>query len=138
MFDMDKIMQMSADEIIAITDLKSIAEKAKAHAKLIREKYRCFGIGEDKIVVWRDSASLSSEYLTYTGVWQARYLHQTYNVECTADSIFDLYRAEYLVEKGFIPEYKNSTLTTEGEKKRICSYFKAFVSRINTDNESNY
>jgi hypothetical protein len=102
-------------------------------ANLIREKFT-FKIGEDKIEVWSDA--YNHEYITYDGVWQARYLHQTYDVECSVEGIFNLFRAEYLISKGFASEYEGDGFSEAGELNYICRYFRTFVSR-NVDNVDN-
>ena len=130
MFDMEKIMGMTADEILIANGLQKVAEEAKEHAKRIADAYHCFGIGEDVIEVWHDKDFNNYEYLTHDGVWQARYLHQTYDVKVDADTIFDYYRAEWLIENGYAKESDNCYLTEYGQKKMVCGYFKSFVNRI--------
>ena len=130
MFDMEKILNLNADEILIVNGLQSVAEEAKEHAALIRKTYHNFGIGEDVIEVWHDRDRYNFEYLTHAGVWQARYLHQTYDVRVDADSIFDYYRAEWLVKNGYVNEHENGRMTKYGEKKQICGYFRSFVRRI--------
>lgn len=127
MFDLEKIMSLTADEILIINGLQSVAAEAKEHARLITETYHCFGIGEDKIEVWSDS--YNAEYLTHGGLWQARYLHQSYDVKVDEDTIFDYYRAEWLVKNGYAAEYENNHVTEIGKKSIICQYFKTFVYR---------
>ena len=127
---MEKIMGMTADEIIIINGLQKVAEEAKEHARRIADAYHCFGIGEDVIEVWHDRDCNNYEYLTHDGVWQARYLHQTYDVKVDADTIFDYYRAEWLIENGYAKEFKNSYLTECGQKKEVCRYFRLFVNKI--------
>lgn len=130
MFDMEKITSLNADEILIVNGLKDVAAEAKEHAELIAKAYHSFGIGEDKIEVWHDKDWNNFEYLTHDGVWQARYLYQTYDVKVDADSIFELYRAEWLVENGYAEEYEDSNFTEYSEKKLICGYFRSFVKRI--------
>lgn len=130
MFDMDKIMSLNADEILIVNGLQSVAKEAKEHAELIHKTYHSFGIGEDKIEVWHDRDQNNFEYLTHSGVWQARYLHQTYDVSVDADSIFDYYRAEWLVANGYAKECEGCYLTKDGRKKQVCRYFRSFVNRI--------
>jgi len=130
MFNMDKIMEFNADEILIINGLRDVAKEAKEHAELIHKTYHCFGIGEDKIEVWCDLDCNNFEYLTHDGVWQARYLHQTYDVKVDADSIFDYYKAEWLIKNGYAREYEGCYSTEYGKKKNICGYFRSFVNRI--------
>lgn len=128
---MEEIMNMKVDEILLLNELVGVAREAKEAAKLISEIYsKAFGINEEKIEVWHDSDNYNYEYLTHNGFWQARYLHQTYDVECTADGIFEYFKAEYLVNNNYVARCKNGCyLTEEGEKAEIAEYFRAFVSR---------
>ena len=134
MFDMGKIMSLTPDEVLIVNGLQTVAEEAKKHAELIRKNFHNFGIGEDKIEVWHDRDYNNFEYLTHSGIWQARYLHQTYDVSVDADSIFDYYRAEWLVKNGYAEESEGCLTTEYGEKKMICDYFRSFVSRIEQQN----
>lgn len=126
MYDMNKIMSLNADEILIVNGLQDVAKEAKEAAELIRKTY-VFHIGEDKIEVWHDRDMNNFEYLTYSGVWQARYLHQTYDVECSEDEIFQYFRAEYLVDNGFVPETSECRYTEEGQMKSISKYFRRFL-----------
>lgn len=127
MFDMEKIMSLTVDEVLIINGLLSVAKEAKEHAKLIADTYHCFGIGEDKIEIWSDSHN--EEYLTHDGIWQARYLHQEYDVSVNENTIFNFYRSEWLVENGYAKEYENDRITVDGERAKICRYFRAFVNK---------
>ena len=124
-----KICEMSVNEILMLAGLADVAREAKAAAELIHDHFRnAFGIGVDKIEVWGDS--YNHEYLTHSGVWQARYLHQTYDVECTPDGIFRYYRAEYLIQNGYAKETEESRYTEEGELNQVVRYFRSFISRL--------
>ena len=122
MIDWEKIKAITPDEVIIFAELQKLAVEAKEAAKLIRETYRYFGIGEEKITVWKDYHN--TEYLTYTGVWQARYLHQTYDVECSAEGIFECFKAEFLANYFKNEEFENQEIT---EKAMICRYFRNFL-----------
>ena len=129
MFDLEQIMNLTAADAIILNDLKGIAEEAKSHSKLIHKAYHCFGIAQKKIEVWHDPERNNFEYLTHDGVWQARYLHQTYDVGVDVNSIFELYKAEYLVKKRF------STSSEDKEKERIAGYFRSFIRNIKIEKE---
>lgn len=128
MFNLEKIMKLNAEEIAIVNGLQEVAKEAKEHVELIHKAYRCFGIGEDKIEVFRDGNNF--EYLTHDGIWQARYLHQEYNIKIDVDTIYDYYRAAWLVKNGYADDCKDSFLTDYGNKNRICGYFRSFVRRI--------
>lgn len=127
MIDLAKINTLTADEVLVVNGLQKVAEEAKKASELIHKTYRCFGIGEEKIEVWSDE--YNAEYLTYDGVWQARYLHQTYDVKCTPDGIFEYFKSEYLVSEGYADDYENE------EKAHICKYFRTFLKK--TEAKSN-
>ncbi len=128
------IMEMTVDQILLINELAEVAKEAKEAAEAINRAYaHAFGIGEDRIEVWSDSNNF--EYLTHDGVWQARYLHQTYDVKCTADEIFKYFRAEYMVKHGFAKEYENSGfggcyLTEEGKLMEVVRYLRSFINKV--------
>lgn len=127
MFNMEKIMNLTADEIIIVNGLNDVAKEAKEVAKLITCVYT-FPMNKDKIRIWGDG--YNDEYITHDGVWQARYLHQTYDVKCTEDEIFDYFKAEYLVVNGFANKHRdNGTYTEEGEKAYICQYFRSSLEK---------
>lgn len=126
MFDVEKIKSFTVDEVIIMNELLDVAKEAKEFAKLIRDTYQ-FPMGEDKITVWSDGHN--AEYLTHNGVWQARYLHQSYDVECSEDSIFKYLRAEYLVSHGFCKEFEDGSRTEDDRMAFISRYFRSFVVR---------
>lgn len=124
----EKIMSMTPDEIIMVNGLLVVAREAKAVAEKIRDKFT-FKIGEDRIEVWADE--YNHEYITHDGVWQARYLHHDeYDVMCSAEEIYKLFRAEYLIKNGFCESYdEGGNMTKEAEWMNICQYFRMFLTR---------
>ena len=125
------IMNMKVDEILLLNGLVSVAQEAKDAAEAIHTAYaHSFGIGEDSIEVWHDRDNNNFEYLTHDGIWQARYLHQTYDVKCTADEIFKYFRAEYMIQNGFAKEFEGCYMTEEGQLKQIAGYFKSFIRKV--------
>lgn len=116
--DMKKIMELTPDEVMAVAKLQELAKQAKEEAELIYNTYNNFRIGEAKIQVWTDGTNY--EYLTYTGIWEARYLHQSYDVVCTPEGIFDILKAKYFAS------FEDDILD---EKAQSASYFEAFISR---------
>lgn len=87
---------LTCQDIEQILVYRNLLEKAKRDVEAIKEAYR-FRIGEDKVTVWKDEHN--AEYITHGGVWQARYLHQTYDLPVTVDAVFDAYKAEYEKKK---------------------------------------
>lgn len=124
MFDYESIKKLTADDVLILNGLSELAKKAKEAAEIVKDTY-LFHIGEEKIEVWRDE--YNHEYLTCDGVWQARYLHQNYDVKCTAETIFEYMKAEFLIEKGFAKEYDGNLYTKEGEMVQAFRYFKVFL-----------
>ena len=124
------VLEMKVDEILMVNGLAEVAKEAKESAEIISKAYaKAFGIKEDKIVVWNDA--YNAEYLTHDGIWQARYVHQTYDVECTADGIFDYLKADYLIQNGYASPYMEDScyLSPEGAKQEVVRYFRVFVNR---------
>lgn len=126
MFDIEKIKSFTVDEVIIMNELLDVAKSAKEASKLIRDTYQ-FPMGKDKIELWSDEHN--AEYLTKDGVWQARYLHQEYDVDCSENSIFKYLRAEYLVSHGFCKEHEGCYVTEEGKMARIAGYFRVFINK---------
>ena len=127
MFDRELIRKLSPDDVLIIMDLLPLAKWAKEAEKKIKEKYT-FKIGEEKIMVWSDGPNC--EYLTHEGVWQARYLHQSYDMVCSAEEIFKYAKASYLIENGYEEELtKNGEDTAEGGMAQVFRYFKSFLKR---------
>ena len=125
-FNFETIKGLSVRDVITLDMLVPMAKRAEEIEKLIKETY-VFHIGEKKIEVWHDE--YNHEDLTYDGVWQAIYLHQQYYVNCTADKIFELMKAEFLITSGFCEEYGDDNCYTEyGELAAIYRYFKNFVT----------
>ena len=129
MFELNKILSLTAEEIIIVNALDKVAEEARADAKKIAEAYH-FSIGQEEIEVYHDRDCNNFEYLTHSGIWKARYLHQSYDVKVDFESIYELYRAEWLIENGYAKETVNGFLTEFGKKKEACSYFREFVRKI--------
>ena len=126
-----KVVDFTADEIILIHDLYEVAVKAKQDCATIRQKYRCFGMGEQSIEVWQDRDGYNFEYLTRDGVWQARYLHQKYDIAITEESLYELYKKALMVTKGYIRlDFNNNDFERECiEAELISRYFNNFVER---------
>lgn len=123
MINYDAIKEMTPDDIPVMSDLLFLAEKAKKAEEQIRETY-LFHIGEENIVVWHDGEN-NRESLTYNGVWQLRHLSRRFDVKCTAASIFEFMKADYLVRNGYV----KSSGTKEAEQARAYGYFKNFLKR---------
>ena len=129
MLDMDNILKLTVEEIIVINGLEEVAREAKEDSEIIHKAYNnTFGIGVEKVEVWSDGNNY--EYLTHEGIWQARYIHQSYDVKVEANFIFDYYKSEWLIANGYVEEYDGNYLTDHGNKKQICMYFRAFVQRV--------
>lgn len=125
------ILNMKAEAIVLLHDLADVAREATMHAQRIHQNYKnAFGIGEDRIEVWADREGNNHEYLTHSGVWQARYLNQEYDVPCTTDAIFTLYRSEYMLKAGFVTEEADRAAYLRARQdKLIAEYFRSFISR---------
>ena len=91
--NLELINSLTAEDTKTILKLSELRDEAEKAYGIIRNKIK-FSIGEDKIEIWNDTNN--AEYITHKGVWQARYLHQTYDVTCTVEGIFNVFKEEYL------------------------------------------
>lgn len=119
--DIQKIMGLTPDEVLVAAQLKELAEEAKELSALIRETYRSFAFGEDKITVWNEAGNY--EYLTYGGVLQVRYLRQSYDIECTPEGIFNILKTKYFFDAQELTDCEKK------EMQKKFKYFEAFVER---------
>lgn len=117
---MIRIYELTAEELEIALKLNELRKEAERIVEKIRLGYRCFGVMQDKIKLWDDNCN--AEYLTHSGVWQARYLHEAYDVECNVDRVYELLKNEYLIRIG---EREHNY-----EEEREATCFLAFVSRI--------
>ncbi len=126
MFDYEKIMSMTPEEIKITAILAQIAEKAQKYEKMINEVY-LFHIGEERIKVYADSRNVEREYLTQRGtwIWQG---NKEYYVEITAKNIYELFVA------GEIRRSRIFQTLSKEERKKIeendnkCSHFLRFLN----------
>ena len=126
MFDYSDIEALEPDDIIILNGLLPLAEKAKEAEEMIKEVY-VFHMGENKITVWEDECN--TEYLTFEGIWQARYINQVYDIECSAETIFEYMKSDYLVKNEIIASEEHSHFTEEGQRAFVFKYFNTFLKR---------
>lgn len=115
----DLIENLTPEDIELILKYNELLSEAKNAVKII--KNTClFHIGEKEITLSDDGNN--REYLTYDGIWKARYLHQSYDIPVTIEGIFDVYKAEY--------EHKKSKSTQVNNKAASAGYFRTFIKRL--------
>lgn len=114
----DLLKSLSSDDIKRITKYSELLEEAEKAVEIIKAAYK-FNIGEMKITVSDDGNNC--EYLLHDGVWQARYLHQSYDVCINVNSIFDVFKENY--------EYTLIRSSRVNMKAESASYFRSFVNR---------
>lgn len=124
MIDFEKIRSMTPAEVKLVAVMDTMLKHAEEIVDMIKSAYT-FKMGEDSIKVADDGNN--KEFLTHSGVWQARYLHQKYDVEIDAEKIMQMQLAAYAVKNGICPETCNGVATQEGELALIDRYFSAFV-----------
>jgi hypothetical protein len=107
-YSIHNLESLTAEEIKNILELNRLRAEAEADFGLIKSKIK-FKIGEGRVTIWNDGNN--AEYVTHDGVWQARYLHQTYDVDCSIEGIFKSYKEAY---------FNKNTTTSAG-------YFRSFV-----------
>lgn len=115
---LNAIEEMTTEQIENLQNYCVLAKEARAAHNTV-SRACLFPMGQNEIIVYENGDN--KETLTHDGVWKARYLHQSYDVEVTADSIF----------KVFKEEYNHRKLRTSKVNKIADSagYFRAFVSR---------
>lgn len=115
----DLIENLTPEDIELILKYNELLSEAKNAVKII--KNTClFHIGEKEITLSDDGNN--REYLTFDGIWKARYLHQSYDIPVTIEGIFDVYKAEY--------EHKKSKSTQVNNKAASAGYFRTFIKRL--------
>ena len=117
---------MNNTNILSSEKLLSLDQEAREACELIEKTYKSFGINQERIEVYRDE--IGYEELSYYGVWYAHYPNNNYSLKCLPEFVFKVFRDEYLVKNGYTPEYSHNKLTEEGEKARVCTYFRRFLN----------
>lgn len=112
------IEEMTIEEIESMQGYCALAKEAR-EAYYTVSKACLFPMGQNEIVVYENGDN--KETLTHDGMWKARYLHQSYDVEVTADAIFKVFKEEYNHIKS-----RSSKVNNIAESAR---YFRGFVSR---------
>lgn len=119
----DLIESLTAEDVELILKYNELLSEAKNAVKII--KNTClFHIGEKEITLFNDGNN--REYLTFDGIWKARYLHQSYDIPVTVEGVFDVYKAEY--------EYKKLKSTRRNDKAESAKYFRTFVRELQSTN----
>lgn len=115
----DLIENLTPEGIGLILKYNELLSEAKNAVKTI--KNTClFHIGEKEITLSDDGNN--REYLTFDGIWKARYLHQSYDIPVTIEGVFDVYKAEY--------EHRKSKSTSVNKKANSAGYFRSCVRRL--------
>lgn len=118
----DFLKSLSAEDLRKIKEYQVLLADAENAVKTVVARHK-FSLFQDKIVLYNDGNN--AEYLTRDGVWQARYLHQKYDVKITVEDIFDVYKEEY--------EHKLLNANTVNNKADSAGYFRTFVKRCKTE-----
>lgn len=127
MFDFATIQTLTSDDVLILTALSPLVEKAKEAEKQIKAVYT-FHIGEERITL--DSKQYTSASLTRDGLWLFNTRTSHYEIQCNAENIFEHMKANYMVSNKFAPPLDaNGYRTPEGEKSEAFSYFRDFLER---------
>ena len=129
MVDIEKIMSLTTDEIKIASELYKFQKEAEEAERLIRETYHSFGIQEEKIEVGTSEYGKNTEYLTHSGIWQARYLNINCDIVCSEAEIFRVFAIEYFVKNKVLKCFEGINYTKEGDMARACKFFRAFIER---------
>ena len=79
----DFLKSLSAEDLRKIKEYQVLLADAENAVKAVVARHK-FSLFQDKIVLYNDGNN--AEYLTCDGVWQARYLHQKYDVKMLSPS----------------------------------------------------
>lgn len=110
---------MDNSETKAIHVIKNLWVEAGEAVEIIRKAYQ-FEIGEKEKRIYYLGGN--AEYLTYDGLWKARYLYQSYDVLCTPEGIYEVYLAEHLVKHGELIQDEETKKNAKASES-----FRAFV-----------
>lgn len=120
----DLLKSLTAEDLRRIEVYQKLLKEAEEAVKAVIGKYK-FDICQAKITLWSDGNN--AEYLTHNGVWQARYLHQRYDVPITVDDVFDVFKEAY--------EHNLKNTGRVNIKADSAGYFRSFVSKCKEKTE---
>ncbi len=136
MFNYEQITKMTPDEIKMISEMIPIANAAKKAVEMIKEVYT-FHIGEETKKIWGDAHN--SEFITHKGEWQARYLHQSYDVKIDEKTVFDYFAAQHICQEGLLTGNMTDEQIKEIKgKELIAGYFTNFVRKTELEYHKNH
>lgn len=132
MFDYEKIMSITPEQIIVISELAKLAQKAQKYEKLIKKTY-LFTMGEDKIEIWSNSNNTLREYLTFRGTWEMfrrGNVVEDYSVDISAESIYKRLMARELRRSKVFATLNEEDRKTIEKHDRECSCMSRFLDEI--------
>ena len=112
------LKSLSSEDLKRIEVYKKLLAEAEEAVETIIGTYK-FDIFQEKVVIRNDGNN--AEYLTHSGVWQARYLNQRYDVSITVENIFDIYKECY--------EHNLKNTGRVNTKADSAVYFRFFVRK---------
>lgn len=128
------IMEMSAQELVLLADLVTLAEEAHASEKLINEHFsEAFGITKREIHVYHTESCgeyYGNGYLTIDGIFKYHdnwWGGRSYEFSCNAEGIYKMLRSCYLRDRNLAqldPE------KFDCEIQNINGYFRDFVKNL--------
>lgn len=119
---LDLIRSLKDQDVARILDYMKLLTEATEAVEVVSKAYK-FNMRQEKVTVYRDASN--AEYLTHEGVWQARYLHQQYDVCVTVEGVFEVYKAKY--ERDL--ERHDTIKVTDKNTAESADYFRSFVNR---------
>ena len=132
MFDYEKIMSITPEQIIVISELAKLAQKAQKYEKLIKKTY-LFTMGEDKIEIWSNSNNTLREYLTFRGTWEMfrrGNVVEDYSVDISAESIYKRLMARELRRSKVFATLNEEDRKTIEKHDQECSRMSRFLDEI--------
>ncbi len=130
MVNLAKFEGITPDDIIILVGLLEPAKEAKRLAQMLHQAYPFKPDEMKKVLV---DNGVDHEYITRDNTWHYRSKKVKLDVSYTTESIFELLKAEFLVNAGYVDRYSNDlmSLTELDIQSKAFNYlhFKNFVKR---------
>ena len=128
------LFEMSAQEIMTLSDLAKLAREAKEASQLIAKSFKtAFGIGKMEIQVFHTESCgeyYGDGYLSIDGVFKYHdnwWGGRTYEFRCDTEGIYKMLRSSYLKSRG-MSEVDPEEFDCEIEN--MDNYFRKFISNL--------
>lgn len=122
MVDVKTMSKISREELMKLAELYDLAQEA-TEAEILIHNVWTFRIGE-KLVTVLDNDDYSMYLSQETGELKIKKASgEAWNVKCNQEEIFEHFRAEYLVDKGYEVTEKSKEMAV------TCKYLRQFIDK---------